>query len=47
MEQKKYDLIVIGCGSAGLSVGLFMGKAGFKVLMIDKTDEHIGRGMSE
>jgi len=42
MAQNKYDLIVIGCGSGGLSVGLFMGKAGFKVLMIDKTDEHIG-----
>ncbi len=42
MEEKIYDIIVIGCGSGGLSVGLFMGKAGFKVLMIEKTDEHIG-----
>ncbi len=42
MEEKIYDIIVIGCGSGGLSVGLFMGKAGFKVLMIEKTDQHIG-----
>lgn len=42
MEVKKYDLIVIGCGSGGLSVGLFMGMAGFKVLMISKTDRSIG-----
>lgn len=37
-----YDLIVIGCGSAGLSVGLTMGKLGFKVLMVSKTDHAIG-----
>lgn len=42
MEVKKYDLIVIGCGSGGLSVGLFMGMAGFRVLMISKTDHSIG-----
>ncbi|MEO5999265.1 MAG: NAD(P)/FAD-dependent oxidoreductase, partial [Chitinophagaceae bacterium] len=42
MEDKIYDIIVIGCGSGGLSVGLFMGKAGFKVLMIEKTDQQIG-----
>lgn len=40
--MKVYDIIVIGCGSAGLSVGLFMNKAGFKVLLVDKTDHHIG-----
>lgn len=42
MEDKKYDIIVIGCGSGGLSVGLFMGMAGFKVLMVSKTDHSIG-----
>ncbi len=42
MLQKKYDIIVIGAGSGGLSVGLFMGKAGFKVLMVAKTDKDIG-----
>ncbi len=42
MTKSKYDIIVIGCGSGGLSVGLFMNKAGFKVLMVEKTDEHIG-----
>lgn len=42
MSEKKYDLIVIGCGSGGLSVGLFMGMAGFKVLMLSKTDHSIG-----
>ena len=38
----KNDIIVIGAGSGGLSVGLFMGKAGFKVLMIAKSDKDIG-----
>lgn len=42
MEKEKYDLIVIGCGSGGLSLGLFMGMAGFKVLMVSKTDHSIG-----
>ncbi len=42
MEGKQYDVMVIGAGSAGLSVGLFMNKAGFKVLLIDKTDHSIG-----
>jgi pyruvate/2-oxoglutarate dehydrogenase complex dihydrolipoamide dehydrogenase (E3) component len=42
MGDKKYDIIVIGCGSGGLSVGLFMGMAGFKVLMVSKTDHSIG-----
>jgi pyruvate/2-oxoglutarate dehydrogenase complex dihydrolipoamide dehydrogenase (E3) component len=41
MTKGMYDIIVIGCGSGGLSIGLFMGKAGFKVLMVDKTDKHI------
>lgn len=42
MQKEKYDLIVIGCGSGGLSLGLFMGMAGFKVLMVSKSDHAIG-----
>ena len=42
MTEHEYDIIVIGCGSGGLSIGLFMNKAGFKVLMISKTDKSIG-----
>ncbi len=42
MIEKIYDIIVIGCGSGGLSVGLTMNKIGFNVLMVEKTDEHIG-----
>lgn len=42
MAEILYDIIVIGCGSGGLSVGLFMNKAGFKVLMISKSDRDIG-----
>lgn len=42
MQIEKYDLIVIGCGSAGLSVGIFMGMAGFNVLMVSKSDHAIG-----
>lgn len=42
MQEKKYDVIVIGCGSGGLSVGLGMNALGFKVLMIAKNDRDIG-----
>jgi pyruvate/2-oxoglutarate dehydrogenase complex dihydrolipoamide dehydrogenase (E3) component len=42
MAEKGYDIMVIGAGSAGLSVSLFMNKAGFKVLLVSKTDHHIG-----
>ncbi|WP_373518811.1 NAD(P)/FAD-dependent oxidoreductase, partial [Pricia sp.] len=42
MSSKMYDIIVIGAGSAGLSVGLTMNTLGFKVLMIAKTDHEIG-----
>lgn len=40
--MKKYDIIVIGAGSAGLNIASFMNKTGFKVLLIDKTDKNIG-----
>jgi pyruvate/2-oxoglutarate dehydrogenase complex dihydrolipoamide dehydrogenase (E3) component len=42
MAKHEFDMIVIGAGSAGLSVGLFMNQAGFKVLMISKSDKDIG-----
>ena len=42
MTKTVYDIIVIGSGSGGLTVGLFMAKAGFKVLMISKSDNDIG-----
>lgn len=42
MREKIYDIIVIGAGSGGLSCGLFMNKAGFKVLMVSKSDRDIG-----
>jgi len=37
-----YDIIVIGAGSGGLNIASFMAKAGFKTLIIDKTDKSIG-----
>jgi pyruvate/2-oxoglutarate dehydrogenase complex dihydrolipoamide dehydrogenase (E3) component len=40
--NKHYDIIVIGAGSGGLGVSLFMAKVGLKTLLIDKTDEAIG-----
>lgn len=40
--HKVYDVIVIGAGSAGLSVAIPMQKFGFNVLLIDKTDHAIG-----
>ncbi|MEO8712103.1 MAG: NAD(P)/FAD-dependent oxidoreductase [Parafilimonas sp.] len=42
MAEKIYDIIVIGSGSGGLTVGLFMAKVGFKVLMVSKSDKDIG-----
>ena len=42
MASKLYDIIVIGAGSGGLSIGLAMHEMGFKVLLIDKTAESIG-----
>lgn len=42
MTQSKYDIIVIGAGSGGLGVSLFMAKAGLKTLLVDKSDELIG-----
>ncbi len=42
MPQKIFDVIVIGSGSAGLSVGLGMQALGFRVMMISKTAHAIG-----
>lgn len=42
MPDKTFDIIIVGAGSGGLSVGLFMSKAGFKVLMVSKSDKDIG-----
>lgn len=38
----RYDLIVIGAGSGGLSIGLGLHELGFKVLLIDRSDASIG-----
>lgn len=42
MQEKRYDVIVIGCGSGGLTVGLGMQALGFEVLMIAKNEKNIG-----
>ncbi|MET3114199.1 pyruvate/2-oxoglutarate dehydrogenase complex dihydrolipoamide dehydrogenase (E3) component [Pedobacter sp. CG_S7] len=42
MAKHEFDIIVIGAGSGGLSVGLFMNQAGFKVLMVSISDLDIG-----
>lgn len=42
MSKNNFDIIVIGCGSGGLSVGLFMAQAGFKVMMVSTSDHAIG-----
>ncbi|PZX57029.1 pyruvate/2-oxoglutarate dehydrogenase complex dihydrolipoamide dehydrogenase (E3) component [Algoriphagus ratkowskyi] len=36
------DVIVIGAGSGGLSVGLFLAKVGISVIMIVKSDKEVG-----
>ena len=40
--MKRYDLIVIGTGSGGLSIGLSMHELGFRVLFIEKEEQNIG-----
>ena len=42
MAKKNFDIIIIGAGSGGLTLGLFMSKAGFKVMMVSKSDKDIG-----
>lgn len=42
MAKREFDIIVIGAGSGGLSVGLFMNQAGFNVLIISRSDRDIG-----
>lgn len=37
-----FDLIVIGAGSGGLNIASFMNSIGLKVLLIDRSDAHIG-----
>lgn len=37
-----HDIIVIGAGSGGLNIAGFMNRAGFRVLLIDKSDASIG-----
>lgn len=41
-ENRPYDIIVVGAGSGGLSVSLFMVQAGFRTLLIDRSDHDIG-----
>jgi len=38
----KFDIMVIGAGSGGLNIAVFMQRVGFKVLLIDKADKAIG-----
>ncbi len=40
--KNSFDVIVIGAGSGGLNIASFMNRVGFSVLLIDKSDEHIG-----
>ncbi len=41
-DFNNFDIIVIGAGSGGLNIAGFMNRAGFRVLLIDKSGEHIG-----
>lgn len=40
--NRNYDLIAIGAGSAGIGIAAFMTKAGFKALLIDKSENALG-----
>ncbi|AMR27458.1 hypothetical protein A0257_10360 [Hymenobacter psoromatis] len=41
-EAVDFELIVLGAGSAGLGLALFMAKTGLSVLLIDKTAQDVG-----
>ena len=41
-SSPEYDIIVLGAGSAGLGIAMFMNTAGFKVLLIDKNADSFG-----
>ena len=43
-EAFDFELIVLGAGSAGLGLALFMAKAKLRVLLIDKTALAVGGG---
>lgn len=46
MEQRNYDVIVIGAGMGGLSAGAFLSKVGYKTLIVEKLPFIGGRGSS-
>lgn len=41
-KEKVFDLIIIGAGSGGLNIASFMNSIGLTVLLIDRSDSHIG-----
>ena len=41
-QVENYDIIIIGAGSGGLNVAGFFSRLKLKVLLIDKSSEHIG-----
>lgn len=41
-DINKFDVIIVGAGSGGLNIAVFMNRIGLKVLLIDKSDERIG-----
>ncbi|MEN9852258.1 MAG: hypothetical protein RI996_201 [Candidatus Parcubacteria bacterium] len=42
MKKENYDIVVVGAGSGGLNVASFFGRLPLRVLLIDKSDSHIG-----
>ncbi|MBU0749909.1 FAD-dependent oxidoreductase [Patescibacteria group bacterium] len=41
-SEQAFDIIVLGAGSGGLNIASFMNTAGFRVLLVDKSEETIG-----
>ena len=44
--MKKFDVAIVGGGLAGLTASIYLAKAGKKVIVLEKSSQFGGRGMT-